>query len=111
MRSDSQTPPSSFNLWSSDISNNSRTMSIGGLSTAGTPTTSLETTNPNQPTNRQLSPIGELRNSTNHTVSNYSSKHAISNPLNITKTNLSLNLNNQKTLEEDSVVYGSTAYR
>lgn len=134
MKSESQTPSSSLNIRPSgvynsqttEVSNVCRTVPITTGSPASTltsscPTTSLETVsiNPSQPTNRQLSPISELRNSTNHnvlpsqmaTLSNYNSKHTISNPLNIAKTNLSLNINNQLSVEEDSTVYGSTRYR
>ncbi len=109
MKSDGQT--STFNIWSSynsvptDMVN---TTTTGSATTSG-PAASLEAHN--QPTNRQLTPINEHRNTTNHATPNHGSRHAMSNPLNMTKTNLSFNMNNQKSIEEDAANYGSTCYR
>ena len=109
MKSDGQT--STFNIWSSY---NNVTTDNGNTSTtaSGSPSTSQETHNPNQPTNRQLTPINEHRNTTTtHTIPSYGSRHSISNPLNIAKTNLSFNMSNQKSVEDDPPNYGSTRYR
>ncbi|CAB4007227.1 cyclin-dependent kinase-like 2 [Paramuricea clavata] len=111
MKSDGQ--PSTFNIWSSynnvptDMANTTAT----GTVTTSSPSGSLEAHNPSQPTNRQLTPINEHRNATNHAIPNYGSRHSISNPLNMTKTNLSFNMNNQKSVEEEAANYGSTSYR
>jgi hypothetical protein len=113
MKSDGQ--PSTFNIWSSynnvptDMANTTATAT--GTVTTSSPSGSLEAHNPSQPTNRQLTPINEHRNATNHAIPNYGSRHSISNPLNMTKTNLSFNINNQKSVEEETANYGSTSYR
>ena len=106
MKSDGQS--STFNIWSS-YSNVST--DVGNTATTGTATTACpsDAHSPSQPINRQLTPINEHRN--NHAVPNYGSRHSIPNPLNMTKTNLSFNMNNHKSVEEDTAIHGSTPYR
>lgn len=73
---------------------------------------SMEVHNPaTQTTNRQLTPINEHRNTGNHSLTNYGSRHSIANSLNGTKTNLLFNVTNQKSIEEDAANYSSTTYR
>ena len=109
MKSDSQS--ATFNIWSSynNIPIDMTNTTTAGTGTTPSPSTTLETHN--QPTNRQLTPISEHRNTSNPAIPNYGSRHSVSNPLSVAKTNLSFNLNSQKSIEEDAANYGSTRYR
>ena len=109
MKSDGQT--STFNIWSSysNVSTDMANTTTAGTGTTSSPSASVEAHTPSQPTNRQLTPINEHRN--NHAIPSYGSRHSISNPLNMTKTNLSFNMNNHKSVEEDAANHGSTPYR
>lgn len=111
MKSDSQS--STFNIWSSydNVPIDMTNATTAGTGTTPSPSTTIETHNPSQPTNRQLTPINEHRNTSNPSIPNYGSRHSVSNHLNVAKTNLSFNMNNQKSIEEDAANYGSTRYR
>ena len=111
MKSDSQS--STFNIWSSynNVPIDMANATTAGTGTTPSPSTTIETHNPSQPTNRQLTPINEHRNTSNPSIPNYGSRHSVSNPLNVAKTNLSFNMNNQKSIEEDTANHGSTRYR
>ncbi|XP_028400917.1 cyclin-dependent kinase-like 2 [Dendronephthya gigantea] len=113
MKSDGQT--STFNIWSTyNVSTDmagtittATTTTTTSAATTSSPSTSVDIHSPNQPINRQLTPINEHRNATNHTIPNFGSRHSISNPLNMAKTNLSFSMNSQKSHEDEQANYGS----